>query len=158
MEPSRAGDFAANYWDNLFAWYEDGGNGHVTAYLRMLDISAFDPKKPPPKTQAFWNIVDANRSPEDADLTDVLDQLGNPEATTLQAVIDKAGIRSLADWLMDHKNRRLIPRRFGECGYVTVRNPDRKDGLWLINGRRQVVYALKGMSVRDQLKAAQELK
>jgi hypothetical protein len=72
----------------------------------------FDPKKPPPKTQAFWNIVDANRSPEDSDLADVLDLLGNPEATTLQAVIDKADTR-FAEWLMDHKNRRNIPCRLG---------------------------------------------
>ena len=43
----------------------------------------FDPKAPPPKTPAFWDIVDANRAPEDAELADVLDKLGNPDATTL---------------------------------------------------------------------------
>jgi hypothetical protein len=151
------GDFADQYWDNLFAWYENGGNGHVAAYLQTLDISGFDPKKPPPKTQAFWNIVDANRSPEDSDLADVLDLLGNPEATTLQVVIDKAD-RRFAEWLMDHKNRRNIPRRFGDCGYVVVRNPDRNDGFWRIKDRRQVVYALRELSVQDQLRAVQELK
>ena len=43
-----------------------------------LDISSFDPKAPPPKTPAFWAIVDASRVPEDAELADVLDRLGNP--------------------------------------------------------------------------------
>ena len=60
-----------------------GGDRHVAAYLAELDISAFDPKAPPPKTPAFWDIVDANRAPEDAELADVLDEMGNPDAVTL---------------------------------------------------------------------------
>ena len=51
---------------------------HVAAYLASLDISGFDPKAPSPKTPAFWDIVDANRAPEDAELADVLDRMGNP--------------------------------------------------------------------------------
>jgi hypothetical protein len=51
----------------------------VAAYLASLDISGFNPKAPPPKTPAFWAIV-ANRAPEDAELADVLDGLGNPNA------------------------------------------------------------------------------
>jgi monoamine oxidase len=31
-------------------------------YLSQLDITAFDPKMPPPKTAAFWSIVDPNRA------------------------------------------------------------------------------------------------
>jgi hypothetical protein len=34
----------------------------VAAYLATLDISTFDPKAPPPKTDAFWAIVDANHA------------------------------------------------------------------------------------------------
>ena len=41
-------------------------HGHVAAYLRELDISGFDPKAPPPKTAAFWDIASASRAPEDA--------------------------------------------------------------------------------------------
>ena len=44
--------------------------------------SGFDPKAPPPKTPAFWAIVDANRAPEDAELADVLDALNNPDAAS----------------------------------------------------------------------------
>ena len=61
-------DFGENYWNRLWQWYEAGGGfGHVTAYLAQLDISEFDPKAPPPKTPAFWAIVDASRAPEDAE-------------------------------------------------------------------------------------------
>jgi hypothetical protein len=33
---------------------------------------AFNPKAPPHKTAAFWDIVDANRAPEDGELADLL--------------------------------------------------------------------------------------
>jgi hypothetical protein len=65
-------DFPENYWNTLWSWYEHGGFASVAAYLADLDISGFDPKAPPPKTPAFWDIVDANRTPEDAELADIL--------------------------------------------------------------------------------------
>jgi hypothetical protein len=54
------GDFADDYWRKLWSWYRDGGYGHVAAFLSTLDISDLDPKAPPPKSEAFWAIVDAN--------------------------------------------------------------------------------------------------
>jgi hypothetical protein len=61
-------DFAGGYWNKLFGWYDEGGDRHVAAYLAGYDLTGFDPKAPPPKTQAFWDIVDANRSPIDGEL------------------------------------------------------------------------------------------
>src|SRR5262252_6302032 len=104
----------------------------VAAYLDELDISKFDPKAPPPKTPAFWDIVDANRAPEEGELADVLDGLGKPdghgniirpEAVTLAMLIKQAG-DDLADWLRDRRNRRAVPHRLEKCGYVSVRNED----------------------------------
>jgi hypothetical protein len=119
-------------------------------------FSAFDPKAPPPKTAAFWDIVDANRAPEDADLADVLDRLGNPDAASLSQIIDGA-TEDFATWLKDRKNRRIIPHRLEACGYVPVRNDAARDGLWKMRGRRQVIYAKDGFSLRDRLKAAKDL-
>ena len=67
MDPMPRGlcvdDFPA-----LWAWYETGGLAHEGAYIRALDISSFDPKAPPPKTRAFWDIVAANHAPKNGDL------------------------------------------------------------------------------------------
>ena len=57
-------DFAEEYWTTLWNWYAIGGIGHVAAYLATLDLSSFNPKAPPPKTAAFWDIVDSDRAPE----------------------------------------------------------------------------------------------
>jgi Family of unknown function (DUF5906) len=72
-------DFAEDYWRKLWGWYYSEGFRHVAAYLHTLDISTFDPKAPPPKTAAFWEIVNSNRSTEEAELADLLDAMGNPD-------------------------------------------------------------------------------
>jgi hypothetical protein len=110
--------FPDTYWRDLW---------HVAAYLAELKLSDFDAKAPPAKTSAFWSIVDASRAPEDAELADVLDHLGNPDATTLGR-ITAAAAGSFAEWLIDRKNRRAIPYRLEQCGYVPVRNDARAVG------------------------------
>jgi hypothetical protein len=149
-------DFDEAYWNNLWSWYEREGYAHVAAYLAELDLKDFNPKAPPPKTPAFWAIVDANRAPEDAELADVLDELGQPAAVTLIQLVAKAP-GGLEDWLLDRKNRRTIPHRLETCGYVPVRNDAADDGLFKINKRRQVVYGRADLSVRDRHAAVTQL-
>jgi hypothetical protein len=145
--------FSADYWTELYSWYDQGGHGHVAAYLAGLDLSDFNPKAPPPKTGAFWDIVDANRAPEDAELADALDRLGNPSATTLLEVAEHAG-GAFGEWIRDRKNSRQIPHRMEAAGYVPVRNDAAKDGLWKVGGKRQVLYARAESSIRDRIAAA----
>jgi hypothetical protein len=109
-------DFATDYWQTLYRWYDDGGSRDVAAYLATLNLSGFDPKAPPPKTPAFWDIVDASRAPEDAELADLLDVLGNPNALTL-AMLDMKSDDQFREWLQDRRNRRQIPHRLESVGY-----------------------------------------
>jgi hypothetical protein len=43
------------------------------------------------------------------------------------------------EWLDDRRNRRAIPHRFEQCGYIPVRNDAADDGPWKISGKRQAV-------------------
>jgi hypothetical protein len=148
-------DFSKEYWNALWGFYGDGGFEHVTAYLSELDLSSFDPKAPPPKTPAFWQIVGINTAPEDAELMDVLDKLGR-SAVTIADLIEAASAE-MAEWLLDRRNRRPLPHRLERCGYVLLRNPDAKDGLWRVKDRRQGIYARAELNPEQQLKAAREL-
>jgi hypothetical protein len=150
----KIGDFASGYWNGLWRFYAQGGYRHVAAYLSTLDISGFDPKAPPPKTPAFWAIVDASRAPEDAELADVLDGLGNPNTVTLDELRARAAGTEIGLWLIDRKNRRAIPYRLEQCGYVQVRNDSAKDGLWKLNEKRQAIYAKSTLSISDRFRAA----
>jgi hypothetical protein len=145
-------DFTAEYWTHLWRWYENGGDGHVAAYLAQLDLSDFDPKTPPPKTQAFWEIVDSSRAPEDAEMQDAIDALGNPDALTLPEIIAYA-TPEFAEFLRDRRNARRIPHRLEACGYIAVRNDASKDGRWKVSGRNQTIYANAALSLRDRVAA-----
>jgi len=155
--PRTKDDFSPGYWPALYDWFGRGGNEIVAHHLATLDLRDFDAKAPPPKTRAFWEIVDASRAPEDAEMADAIDALGKPGAVTVQMVLVKASI-GFGEWLRDRKNRRKIGHRFEGCGYVPVRNPDdARDGQWKITGRRQTVYSRRELVTRDQIAAAQRL-
>ena len=109
------------------------------------------------KTAGFWQIVQSNMAPENVELADILDALGNPKAVTIDQVDDKAG-GEFSRWLRDPKNCKAVPHRLKDCGYVVVGNPDNKQGLWKIKGKKQKVYALKVLNVRDQLIAVAALR
>ena len=70
----RKEDFTEQYWTELWAFLDSGGDRHVAAYLANLDLSDFNPKLPPPLTDAFWEIVNAHRAPEDAEMLDTLER------------------------------------------------------------------------------------
>jgi hypothetical protein len=147
--------FANGYWQKMYHYYANGGIEAVAARLRQRDISGFNPKEPPPKTEAFWAIVNANHPGEEGELLDVLDRLG-AMTFTLGALRVEAE-PDLGAWLGDRKNRRIIPHRLEKCGYVPVRNPDAESGLWVVNGKRQVVYAKATLSPQERFKAAQDM-
>jgi hypothetical protein len=154
--PRTKEDFPPDYWPAIYKWFAGGGRDAVAHYLAKLDISGWDAKAPPPKTQAFWEIVDASRAPEDAEMADALDRLGKPSAVTLDWIMRRADA-GFQEWLRDRRNRRKIPHRLEGCDYVPVRNPDASDGLWVIGKRRQTVYARKELALRDQIAFASKV-
>jgi Family of unknown function (DUF5906) len=139
-------DFSADYWSRLWSWYANGGDRHVAAYLQELDISNFDPKAPPPKTPAFWNIVDASRAPEDAELADVFDRLNHPDAVTIERIALDAGTE-LSMWMRDRKSRRQVPP---SGGLRLCARPKRLRQGRLVEDRRSTPSDLRQAIAIDQ--------
>ena len=153
-------EFSTEYWNTLWQWFEREGMGHVAAYLMQYDLSGFDAKAPPPKTEAFWHIVNTSRAPEESELSDILDHLAWPAVVTLEQIASGAQDKSYFDfkeWLQDRRNRKQIPHRLADTGYEPVRNQDAKDQLWKINNKRQVVYAKAELPLRDKIIAVRKL-
>lgn len=150
-------DFTPDYWDSIYDWYSAGGIAHVVAYLLSLDLHWFNPKAPPPKTAAFWAVVQAGEAPESGELRDVLEEAGDKDAVTLLDLIQAAEdlkLFDLAGELKDRRNRRSLPHKLERVGYVPVRNPDADDGLFKVRGKRQTVYAKRNLNLATQIKAA----
>jgi hypothetical protein len=153
-------EFSAEYFNTLWQWLlREGGNEHVAAYLTQRNLSAFDPCALPRQTTAFFDVVAASQAPEDAELADLLDDIGNrqgrPDVCSLLALAASPRGATL-EWLLDRRHRRSIPHRMERCGYIAFRNPNTDDGLWRINGRRQVLYAKANLTSEQQLQAARD--
>ena len=157
-ECTRA-DFAPEYFDELTHWYYyEGGINHVVAYLQQYDLSNFNPKLAPPKTEAFWSMVSADRGSDHGELTDAIEALGEqlgkkqgkkpdahgnygfPAALTITMLLTVA---PSLEWLTDRKTSRAISHRIRRCGYVATlnRNALESGGLWKITGKRTIIYA-----------------
>lgn len=169
--------FPAGYFDALGHWYKHGAqdgiplNGfqRVAIYLTKLDISTFNPYRPPRKTPAFFALLESSMPPETARLADLLDAMGTPipgtsnrvppAMVTLDQIKEAAGRppvppndprTGVLNWLNERKNWNTIPHRLAECGYTRVHNDRAKDGLWKIANRRQVVYAHRDLAREQQ--------
>ena len=164
--PRTRKDFPDDYFVELAAWYEDGGTGHVAAYLSELDLSGFDPKAPPKLTPAFWEIVNAGQAPEEDELADAIERLGakrypgatEPDGTEQKrpdvfAVPELIAVAPELEWLLDPKRRRSIPHKLHRCGYLACRNPDSKEGRWKVKGKNTTLYASAALSTPERVKA-----
>ena len=132
-------DFADDYFPKLHRWYEEEGNRNVAAYLRQLDISAFDPKTPPKQTQAFLAMANYYRyeSPAYVELRSAFDDMQYPPAVALHQL---AVSPFLDSWLNDQKNRSDIPRRMEACGYEKLPQPEYEG--WPVESRWALSRAL----------------
>jgi hypothetical protein len=150
-------DFTKAYWNKLYGWYDlDGeqqGLRDVAAFLMQRNISGFNPKAPPRQTDAFWEIVDVSRSSESTDVADALDEMGWPDAFTIEMMAVKAS-PDLADFLRDQANRATIPHRMQEAGYAAIRNLSSADGRWKVGGKNRIIYAKVKLSNAERMKAA----
>ncbi|GMO36539.1 bifunctional DNA primase/polymerase [Bradyrhizobium ottawaense] len=153
-------DFTPAYWDEINAWFENGGNEAVAHYLADLDLAGFNAKAPPPKTAAWHMVVAAGVAPESGDLSDVIESMGKPDALTLAMVRSHTpGDSQLRLLFEDAKLRRAIPKRLAECGYVAVTNPEARDsgGRWRVPGGRISIYARQELTEQDRLAAARRI-
>jgi hypothetical protein len=131
--PLELSDFEDGYFKTIWGFYFNGGVHHVAAYLHTLNLAGFDAEAPPPKTQAFWEMVNSGRFAEAVDLANALDQLGNPHTVTFDDLADPSGPVNAEFIVTIRQNKRMFPRWMEQCGYRHVNNPDNpRDGLWRI--------------------------
>lgn len=150
------------YWQRLWRWYQEkDGFKHVAAFLAMRTLTTFNPHAPPPKTAAFWDIVNSNRAPEDAELADALDRLrerygSEPDVVTIEDVVS-ASSPEFAAWLKDRRSSKAINHRMETAGYSRVVNDTAKDGQFKIGSKRVAVYGRASLPIRERLAAARLL-
>ncbi len=76
------GRFHREYWNAFGDWYGDRARRTLPPISPSSTSRRSTRRHRRPRRSAFWDIVDASRAPEDAELADVLDKMGNPDVTT----------------------------------------------------------------------------
>jgi hypothetical protein len=164
----RAADFESGYFDRVHRWYDVGGTAHVAAYLAAVDLSDFDPKAPPPKTAAHYEIMNMGRPSEAGALGDLLDYFDAPFSEERPTVVTIEQLREVARWkpdrfadvhdlLNDRKMKKQLGHRLREAGYTAVRNTSAQDGRWLIGNTKGNIYGRKDRPEQARQDAAQAL-
>jgi len=155
------GEIAPGFFDRFWRWLAEGGDWHVIDYLRKVDLSDFDPMRPPPKTDAWRERASSELLAEHVPpLQDILEGLKQPDAVTLHELVAAASKHTvdpemvrLVEFLKSNQQR-VIPHRMRSCGYVKQLNPDASDGLWKVNKRRRAVYTRVALSSQERMNAA----
>lgn len=167
----KAKEFTPEYFTGIHEWYAKGGTNNVAAYLRSVDLSEFDPKAPPPKTPAFWEIANASQSTEDDLLNDLLDEFNSPMNKDRPVVVTIAQLAAVAndestggryddlfDLLTDKRQRKSLGHRLAKCGYPGLNNEaNATDGRWFVAGHRVPIYGNREVPLKERLDAAAEL-
>lgn len=154
------GDFAEDYWRDLYKWFDDGGAEHVAAFLHSVNLAGFDPGAPPPWTTAKTAMVDAGRDESMSPIGEALDRMreqaqGTDAVTTADLI--EHGSEELRELLTGPKNARRVPHLMAEWGYVKVVNEGARDGRFVVDGKRQAVYAKRELPLQERVKAARAL-
>ena len=152
----------AAYFSEFYSWLEAGGYEAVAAYLQELDISAVNFKGEPPKTDAWRVIVNASLPVAAGELGDVLDLMDNPKVVTVDLV--KRIFSTKGDWdtdlgglFTDPSKAKALAYRFADNGYAPIPNVERKDGLWMIDGKRKSIFAKDGLDPEEARRRAKAL-
>lgn len=140
--------FSGDYWRNLWGWYGAGGLANVAAFLGQYDLSGFDPKAPPVETPAFHAMVQVGLSEDDAEVEGLLEAMGTPATVTLEEMkawcAAHPSHHEVLGLISDRKHRKRIPHWMEGANYTALRNPHSKQGLWMIGGKRSMVYVRVG--------------
>ena len=80
------------------------------------------PRRRQPKHPRSGTLLTPDAAPEDAELADALDTLGNPAATTLERV-RHVGSAEFIIWANDRKNRRVVPFRSSGAAIAQYATP-----------------------------------
>jgi Bifunctional DNA primase/polymerase, N-terminal len=148
------------YFKPLYDWYENGGFEAVSYYLHTLDVTDYEPKAPPPKTAAWYEIVESSIDPATNELVTVLEKMGNPAGVTLTEVGIAAAAAGVALPWVGASARNTVQATMEEAGYVKQRNPSGGTGRWSVgpkDARKEVaIYVQAKLDPKARLAAANE--
>lgn len=128
-------DKRSAYFEELWGWFNDGGDRHVAAFLNERDISGFKAATGQRKTLAHQAVV-ASGMESDSWLDDALDTLGYPDVARSDWILDLAENSGMKPAEAKSKLKNAI----GRVGYAMLPNPTQADLRWKFGAKKATVY------------------
>jgi len=163
----KKGNHPEEWWRDYYRWFDGGGDECIAGYLQAYDLSGFNPKAEPVKTEAWHAMVNASRSSEEMELADVVERFNNGAATLVMIRNGAIELKffELARWLGEARNHKAISERLEAAGYTVIRNPDETTrGRWRVlqmDGSSTIPRAIYGpatLGFDERLRLARALK
>lgn len=115
----------AGYFEAYWAWLEEGnGAWAVARWLAERDLSTFNPKAPPPKTQTWHAVSSSWDSSEHEPVQMALEEIGRPNVIITSELLalqcEAVGFDYRAQLESAVRNPRKLANRMSEAGYTLV--------------------------------------
>lgn len=133
----------AQYFEELWEWYNDGGSAHIAALLQQRDLTKFNPNEPSRRTEAHKMMVLDNYN-GDTWLIDAIDALDNPAALRIDVL--RGSVDLVKEGLTAIEFNRKVAFALERAGYIKYVNPNEKNGRWSVSGTKHVVYRRKDVT------------
>lgn len=111
-----------SYFDQLFGWFEAGGDAAVARWLTERDIAHFSPKAQPPRTAGWEAVANTWSEPEDA-FDAALTAMGRPDVFFGLELAETHAFDGAEDIAGLLKSPRKCGFRLQRAGYVALACP-----------------------------------
>lgn len=149
--------FSEEYWRQFHAWMAAGGLEECAHYLMTRDVSRFDPKAPPPKTPAFWEMCESGQASQVGGLADLLEGREVVAANQLVGLATTSYDNELAEWLKSSKNATALVKALNDLGWTKISNPHEVRGRWVVRGTRTVLYAPQRLTPAQRMELVRQV-
>jgi hypothetical protein len=143
---AKPSDFNLEFYTQLHTWYAAEGLAHVEAFLRARDLSGFNPNVPPPKTDAWQQMVGIDTPVSDGELNDTLEKLGHPDVFTVD-MLAAAAPPALRETIA---KPRLVAMVLARAGFTRFANPTEATHRWCVNKRKVTVYCRADLALVER--------
>lgn len=141
----------AEFYADLAAWFDNGGDGYLLHYLQNFDLSAFSPHAAPPRTAARAELIRESMTDQQQTLTDLHEAFEAPFDRDLAIVEDvvatlseqRRGLRFTSRDVTGFF-RSIGAANLGQCRLPRPGNPNYKPRFWALRNQERWINASEG--------------
>ncbi len=148
----------AEFYADLAAWFDNGGDGHLLHYLQTFDLDGFNPHAAPPRTAARAELIRESMTDQQQTLSDLHEACEAPFDRDLAIVDDVVAMlyeqrRGLRFTTRDVTSffRSIGAVNLGQRRMPIPGNPNYKPRFWALRNQERWIDASEGETAQAYL-------